>query len=55
MERYVDLFYLNEDSFDFYMKNCFGIGKYEHCEYQDEKSFLFRQFNSSIFDSSNDF
>ena len=39
VERYVDLFYLNEDSFDFYMKNCFGIGKYEHCEYQDEKSF----------------
>ena len=39
IERYVDLFYLNEDSFDFYMKNCFGIGKYEHCEFQEEKSF----------------
>ena len=38
MERYVDLFYLNEDSFDFYMKNCYGIGRYEHSEYQEEKS-----------------
>ena len=38
IERYVDLFYLNEDSFDFYMKNCFGIGRYEHSEYQEEKS-----------------
>ena len=38
IERYVDLFYLNEDSFDFYMKNCFGIGSYEHSEYQEEKS-----------------
>ena len=38
VERQVDLFYLNEDSFDFYMKNCFGIGSYEHSEYQEEKS-----------------
>ena len=38
MERYIDLFYLNEDSFDFYMKNCLGIGSYEHSEYQEEKS-----------------
>ena len=37
-DRYVDLFYLNEDSFDFYMKNCYGIGRYEHSEYQEEKS-----------------
>jgi len=38
VERQVDLFYLNEDSFDFYMKNCYGIGSYEHSEYQEEKS-----------------
>ena len=38
MERYVDLFYLSEDSFDFYLKNCLGIGSYEHSEYQEEKS-----------------
>ena len=38
IDRYVDLFYLNEDSFDFYMKNCYGIGRYEHSEYQEEKS-----------------
>ena len=38
VDRQVDLFYLNEDSFDFYMKNCFGIGSYEHSEYQEEKS-----------------
>ena len=38
MDRYVDLFYLNEESFDFYMKNCYGIGRYEHSEYQEEKS-----------------
>jgi DNA polymerase kappa len=38
IDRYVDLFYLNEESFDFYMKNCFGIGSYEHSEYQEEKS-----------------
>ena len=38
IERYVDLFYLNEDSFDFYMRNCLGIGSYEHSEYQEEKS-----------------
>lgn len=38
VERQVDLFYLNEDSFDFYMKNCFGIGSYEHSEFQEEKS-----------------
>ena len=38
VERQVDLFYINEDSFDFYMKNCYGIGSYEHSEYQEEKS-----------------
>ena len=38
IERYIDLFYLNEESFDFYMKNCYGIGRYEHSEYQEEKS-----------------
>ena len=38
VDRQVDLFYINEDSFDFYMKNCFGIGSYEHSEYQEEKS-----------------
>ena len=38
IERYIDLFYLNEESFDFYMKNCYGIGTYEHSEYQEEKS-----------------
>ena len=38
VERQVDLFYLGEDSFDFYMKNCFGVGHYEHSEYQEEKS-----------------
>lgn len=38
IDRYVDLFYLNEESFDFYMKNCYGIGRYEHSEYQEEKS-----------------
>lgn len=38
VERYIDLFYLNEESFDFYMKNCYGIGRYEHSEYQEEKS-----------------
>ena len=38
VERQVDLFYLSEDSFDFYMKNCFGVGHYEHSEYQEEKS-----------------
>ena len=38
IDRQVDLFYLNEDSFDFYMKNCLGIGSYEHSEYQEEKS-----------------
>ncbi len=38
MDRYVDLFYLGEESFDFYMKNCYGIGSYEHREIQDEKS-----------------
>jgi DNA polymerase kappa len=38
VDRYIDLFYLNEESFDFYMKNCFGIGRYEHSEYQEEKS-----------------
>ena len=38
VDRQVDLFYLSEESFDFYMKNCFGIGHYEHSEYQEEKS-----------------
>lgn len=38
VDRYIDLFYLNEESFDFYMKNCYGIGRYEHSEYQEEKS-----------------
>ena len=38
INRYVDLFYLDEESFDFYMKNCYGIGSYEHREIQDEKS-----------------
>ena len=38
MDIYIDLFYLNENSFDFYMKNCLGIGRYEHSEYQEEKS-----------------
>ena len=38
MNRYVDLYYLDEESFDFYMKNCYGIGSYEHREIQDEKS-----------------
>ena len=38
VERQVDLFYLSEDSFDFYMKNCYGVGHYEHSEYQEEKS-----------------
>ncbi len=38
MNRYVDLYYLDEESFDFYMKNCYGIGYYEHREIQDEKS-----------------
>ena len=38
VERNVDLFYLSEDSFDFYMKNCLGVGHYEHSEYQEEKS-----------------
>jgi len=27
VDRYIDLFYLNEESFDFYMKNCYGIGR----------------------------
>ena len=38
INRYVDLYYLDEESFDFYMKNCYGIGSYEHREIQDEKS-----------------
>ena len=38
LKRYVDLFYLDEESFDFYMKNCYGIGSYNHREFQDEKS-----------------
>ena len=36
-EKYIDLFYLNEEKFDFYMKIIFGIGDYEHFEYQQEK------------------
>jgi nucleotidyltransferase/DNA polymerase involved in DNA repair len=38
INRYIDLYYLDEESFDFYMKNCYGIGSYEHREIQDEKS-----------------
>ena len=38
LNNYVDLFYLNEEYFDFYMKNCFGIGNYTHSSYQEEKS-----------------
>jgi DNA polymerase kappa len=38
LNRYVDLYYLDEESFDFYMKNCYGIGSYKHRELQDEKS-----------------
>ena len=38
MDIYIDLFYLNENSLYFYMKNCLGIGSYEHSEYQEEKS-----------------
>ena len=39
LKRYIDLFYLNEGTFEFFIRNCFGIGGYFHCQEQDDKSY----------------
>jgi hypothetical protein len=39
LKRYIDLFYLNEGTFEFFIRNCFGIGGYFHSQEQDDKSY----------------
>ena len=39
LKRYIDLFYLNEGTFEFFMRSCFGIGGYFHSQEQDDKSY----------------